>query len=439
MKIQIYLKALFNFEGMRILFTIFFFSAQLIFSQSIEVCKSRFNTYLNFKGTLSQLVKFDNNAIHLYNSAGTKELSIYENELEALSVFLQKSTYDEQLAYWNARKRGDAPVLLNKTEFKQAKGNKKSDTKPLQGYRIAIDAGHFATHLKEAAVEQKYLYFKAQKSGFPFDSVKIFESVLSFHTALLLKAKLEREGAEVFLSRDQNNYTSFNCTYTDWILRHKPRVLDSLVKAGKLSYAKKERLQKAKPYEFFWEFFRDFDLQNRAEKINGFKPDLTVIIHFNVDEKNEPWKAFTEKDFTMAFIGGGFTAGNLNKTEMKVNFLRLLLTPQLNLSMLLSTNTVKKFHNYLNIPIAKSSDAKYLLENSMPTPAPGVFSRNLLLCRQINSVLVYGEALYQDHAAEAEALMKWDIKEEGIISNQRLKKVAECYFEGIKEFILSTQ
>jgi N-acetylmuramoyl-L-alanine amidase len=420
---------------MKHLILIFSLLTHLLCSQSIQDCKRRFTTYLNYKGNLNAFVRFEKSAIHIYNAAGKKEFSIYENELPSLAYFLQNSTFQEQVQFWESKKRGTSSYLPKESNLKQGAPKQGAETKLFLGYRIAIDPGHFATTLKEAAVEQKFLYFKANKADFPFDSVKIFESALSFNTAVLLKTMLEKEGAEVFLSRSQSNYTSVNCTYSHWMAQHKNRVLDSLQKAGKLSPAKKASLQKAKPYDVFWGFFRDFDLHNRAEKINHFKPDLSVIIHFNVDEKNAPWIDFTEKNYTMAFIGGGFTVGNMLVTEMKTNFLRLLLSPQLDFSEALAAQTVKQFHHLLNIPIAKQGDATYLLKSSMPTDSRGVYCRNLLLCRQINSVLVYGEALYQDNTAEAAELMKWDIQFEGIATNQRVLKTAEAYFEGLKAYL----
>lgn len=420
---------------MKHLIVLFTLLTQSICSQSIQDCKRRFSTYLNYRGQLNAFVKFEKAAIHIYNASGKKEFSIHESELHSLSYFLQNSTFEEQVQFWDSKKRGIATVLPQNSQLKQGQAKPNAGDKLLQGYRIALDPGHFSTNLTEAAVEQKYLYFKANKADFPFDSVKIFESVLSFNTALLVKAMLEKEGAEVFLSRNQSDFTSLNCTYSHWLNAHKNRVLDSLQKAGKLSPAKKASLQKARPYELFWGFFRDFDLHHRAVQINRFRPDMTMIIHYNVDEKNAPWNRFTEKNYTMAFIGGGFTIGNMLVTEMKVNFLRLLLSPQLELSEQLSAQTVEQFHRFLNIPIARQKDTDYLMKSSMPTAARGVFSRNLLLCRQVNSILVYGEALYQDNAAEAAELMKWDLRFEGIATNQRLLKTAEAYVEGLKAYI----
>lgn len=108
----------------------------------------------------------------------------------------------------------------------------------------------------------------------------------------------------------------------------------------------------------------------------------------------------------MAFIGGGFTASDLNGQENKIHFLRLLLSDQLNRSEQLAGHTVKRFTNYLGIPPAKTSDATYLADKCVSTPSKGVYCRNLALCRKVNSTLVYGESLYQDHHSECVELMK---------------------------------
>ena len=58
------------------------------------------------------------------------------------------------------------------------------------------------------------------------------------------------------------------------------------------------------------------------------------------------------------------------------------------------------FRTTWNIPIAQKNDADYLKDNCIKTPSNGVYCRNLVLCRTINSPLVYGECLYQDNINE---------------------------------------
>ncbi len=405
-------------------------------AQNVGACKRRFDTYLNFKGSLNGVVKFENEVIYL-TPGGRKELAIYEEELPALAIFFENSSLKQQEQF--IRKKG--LKKLSKTELDsillKTENNKyflkQSDQLPLKGYRVALDPGHFATTLQEAAVEQKFLYFVP--TGSAKDTVKIFESYLTFNTASILKAQLEEQGASVYLTRDKSDHTSFNCTFSDWVKLHKKRTLDSLQRIGAIAPQKYFTLMKSTDYNLFWDFFRDYDLANRAEKVNSFNPHVTVIIHYNVDEKNTGWKKHTKKNFSMAFIGGAFTADNLSRVEGKINFLRLLLTDQLNKSELLAQETVANFNKQLNIDIAKPGDASYLTSSCLLTSSPGVFCRNLALCRKINSPLVYGESLYQDNEKESALLMRSDLDYYGVKSNERLKQVAASYFDAVVSFL----
>ena len=123
---------------------------------------------------------------------------------------------------------------------------------PLQGYRVAIDPGHFGTNLADAQIEQKYLYFVKDSLTNPNDSIKLFESLLTFHTAKMLQSMLEEKGANVMLTRDQANFTSFNCTYQDWIKNYKIRSLDSLLRIDLISKEKYNKLQNCSDYILLW-------------------------------------------------------------------------------------------------------------------------------------------------------------------------------------------
>jgi N-acetylmuramoyl-L-alanine amidase len=353
-----------------------------------------------------------------------------------MADFFENSSVDEQLKLMRSKgtrkfsKRERDSISVNIDSKKISKAS-------LKDLRIAIDPGHFGTSLAEAQVEQKFLYFVKDPHKAPGDTVKIFESQLTFNTASLLQKMLQEQGATVFLTRTQGNYTSFNCTFADWMKFHQKRTLDSLRNIGSISPEKYLRLMKATQYKFFWDFFRDYDLANRARKVNAFNPHLTIIIHYNVDEKNSPWKAHTKKNFSMAFIGGAFTSGDLSGSENKMHFIRLMITTELDRSEKLAGITVSNFSRILNIPIARSVDATYLKNNCIPTSSRGVFCRNLVLCRKINSPLVYGESLYQDNENETELLMRSDLDLYGIKTNERLKKVAISYYEAVLDYVKS--
>ena len=362
-----------------------------------------------------------------------KDWCFYEDEISCLSAYAQTHNANEflNLLTVKACKHFSAlqlDSLLRLSPLPSSPG--KNADKPLAGIKIAIDPGHFGTNLKDAAAEQKFLKIVDANN----DTLLIFESVLSFQTAYLAKIKLEAMGAEVFLTRQQANFTSFNCSFDDWMFKYKKSTLDSLFKTQQINQTKYKQLLTCNNRQFFWDFFRDYELSNRANKINSFKPDITLIIHYNVNEKNAPWHHVSDKNFTMAFIPGAFTNKDFDKPDSKVNFARLLLSNQLNRSQYLSQLTVDYFSTELNIKKANSSDASYLAENCLSAGGKGVFSRNLYLCRKVNSVMVYGESLYQDNDKEIYALIKQDLLVDGIKTNARIVQVANCYVNAVRDF-----
>jgi hypothetical protein len=190
----------------------------------------------------------------------------------------------------------------------------------------------------------------------------------------------------------------------------------------------------ANPTILFSSFFKDYELQHRADVINAFAPDLTVIIHYNVDEKNTDWKKPSDKNFCMAFIPGCLTVDNLKSTQGKINLLRLLLCTDLDESELISGLVVGELSKQLNIPIANKTDASYLSEHCMSSPTKGVYSRNLALCRMVKTPIVYGECLYQDCENECYALTQNTETIYGVKTNKRVVLAAQSFYTAIMQY-----
>lgn len=392
-------------------------------------------SYLDFHSSLKTLVSIDDSGIKIFSSAADKknskpEFSLTWEEARIFVQMLRQYPIDTLVKVYEKKRKLD-PFLA---EEKQRTIENFKPEKKLYGIRIAIDPGHIAGDLETGKVEQKFLDFPAPDSAHPEETVKIAEGMLTWQTAMILKDALEKHGAKVFVTRPTQHSTSFGQSYDEWLKKRKKIVLDSLKSASRISSAEHKRLSNLAKEKFFWEFFRDHDLANRIRIMNEFHPDLSVIIHYNVDEKNTDWLKPGTKNFTMCFIGGAMTADNFKRSINKVHFLRLLLTDDLDRSEKISGLTVKEFSKQLEIPIAKKSDATYLEENCNTAATPGVFCRNLALCRSVNSSLVYGECLYQDHFAECRRLNKCDKEFDGIRSNERVKQVADCYVAAILNY-----
>jgi N-acetylmuramoyl-L-alanine amidase len=404
-------------------------------AQTIIECKKRFDTYLNFKGSLNNLVRFTKDGIQIYNAKGQKEFTAYQKEIPMLAEVFENYDTKAAIKFY----KGKANNKLSKQQRDSIriymdvpkKGGDKNDALPLQGIKVAIDAGHIASSFTEAMNEQKFLYFLRDSLKSTLDTVKIYEAELTYKTSMILKGMLEEKGAAVFLTRPTPSLTTFGYSYAYWFANYKQKVLDSLLQANKLEALEYRKLNKLPEYNFFWDFFRDHELANRAKLINAYKPDATCIVHYNVDEKNVPWKKPSTNNYTMAFIGGCFTAERLDNMESKINFLRLLFSSQLDDSEKLAALTVKEFAENLGIPPATPNDADYLKSNCISTGNKGVYCRQLILCNKINSPLVYGESLYQDNVEECNSLMKNTVTMYGIKTNERVIKVARSYYNAI--------
>lgn len=425
----------------RILLIFIIFSYNILAQHDVQRLQKRFNAYLNFNGSLNQLVFISDSVVKLYSTqanrmAGRADIAIYPGEVGLLLELIKNLPPDSMEKVYKAK--GNRP--WNAQQQIQFSGigkdrNLSGNPGKLSGLRIAIDPGHIAHDMPTARIEQKYLSFTKEKfSDLKLDSLTIAEGILTYQTAMVLKKQLENDGAEVFVTRPTIEINATGYSFADWKIKRKKIVLDSLLGAGVLTASKFQKLMRANDHTLFWEFYRDYDLGYRIKRVNAFKPDATLIIHFNVDEKNTDWIKPTDKNYCMAFIPGAMTGDNFQRTGAKIQFLRLLFSDEIEQSEKLSAFTVQEFSSELKIPIAKKKSATYLDESCNASPSAGVFCRNLALCRGIQSPLVYGECLYQDNIEECYSLCNAGKSLDGMQISERVWQVAQCYYRSLLRY-----
>ncbi len=422
---------------MRYFLPILFFIVQISGAQTIADCKIRFEKYLNLNGALNDKVLFENNAFYILNEKKEKEFAVYNNETKILADFFENSTLTEQLKLYKlkginklSKKQLDSLVITMNDDSKLPKLN---PSKPLQNIRIAIDPGHFSSNYEDSKVEGKYVKLVNEKSR-KKDTITLVEGQLTFFTAQVLKKMLEEQGAKVILSRTKENSTAFNQTYADWFNKRRNKVLDSLKAKKELDDDKYKILKQFPKEKLFWAFFRDYELMERAKKINGFYPHASVIIHYNVDDKNAPWTTTSHRNNSMCFISGAFGNKDLAKPSNKLHFIRLLLGKQVHQSETIGRLTMNSFEKNLKISRAKQADADYLMKHTLSTNCEGLFCRNLILTRCINSPLVYGESMYQDNVRESAMLNTSNSDLYGVKTSERVYLVAKSYYEAILNY-----
>jgi N-acetylmuramoyl-L-alanine amidase len=309
--------------------------------------------------------------------------------------------------------------------------------KPLKGLKIALDPGHVSGDMQTAALELKFLKLKKDSIAGINDSINLIEGNLTLATALFLKKQLEEAGAEVMMTRSLPNQSAFGITYPEWLRKAKKQYFETAYNNGEISLAEKNRFIKyGSPKDIFQNYFRFADLYERARLINEYKPDFTVVIHYNVDEKNAPWTKPTAKNYNMVFVPGDLKPFFLKRVENRVELLRLLVSEDLSKSIQLGQNLVKSFEKTLSVPTAQPQHASYLKNDCSTTRYPGVYVRNLALTRLIHGPIAYGETLYQDNFKECHLLSDLTLEISGIKTSERVKQVAQGYYQGILDYAL---
>jgi N-acetylmuramoyl-L-alanine amidase len=297
--------------------------------------------------------------------------------------------------------------------------------KPLTGIRIALDPGHFAGDFATARIEGKYIQMTLTDST----QVLFFESHLAWATAKMLQNKLEQQGAKVMLTRSQAQYTAFEKTFQE---HYQAYLKDFKEKNQKIRTKRKP--QALSESQFFQKIFRKQELQERVRKINAFAPDMTLIVHYNVDEHNAPWKKPINQNFSMAFVAGAFEWQDLSEEDTE-DFLRLLTSQDLRLSVQLSEKILEKHQKIAEISqVPVENSQTFLKEKCLFTGKKGVYARNLLLSRAVKGIVCYGESLLQDSQQEVKRLNEKTLQVGEVWVSPRLQDITEAYFAGIMDF-----
>lgn len=403
-------------------------------SAKIKYYTQKVEKYLDKEKALSTYYSISTNGISIYGSVQKKlkgefEFHISWNKIDDFNLY-NKNSPGKQV--FETYVKGDYDKTIS-CPSPNSSPLGRSGGASFKGLKIAIDPGHIAGDMEMGDIEKKCLTFKCDSLKGLMDSVAIAEGVLTFATAKLLKDKLEAEGAEVFMTRPFNSSSAFGVTFDDWLKTNYVATVDSLFKVGKLSPAQKQFFLSSKPTkrDKFRVIFKDVELAKRSEIINNYNPDLTIIIHYNVDETNTGWVKPANNNFNMVFVGGAFMKNDLPTPQKRFEFLRLLITNDLEKSISLSSDVIQSFEKNLNVKTATIKDATYLLEGCLSAGEVGVYCRNLQLTRYIHGPLVYGETLYQDNKIECVALNKECDK----TKNLRVQQVAEAYFQGILNYV----
>ncbi len=390
-------------------------------------------------------------------SSGKIECRVYKNEYD---VFIKMfRVLDDDAIREAYRSKGGAPFsdefsakvrAMEEPVFRYRPGSRQ----PLSGLRVAIDPGHGAGSMEEAIRESKYMWLFDRDGR----RLKFHESMLNLATALMLRELLEKDGALVMLTRNANRQV-YPVPFDYWMKRNfssavmekqRDKFITDSEAAMLLAHAGDKRRLKF--------FNSEYEMPYRAKLINAFHPDITVMVHYDSSGESGGYRekygrvleimtknygsrkammtdyrevlkstAETDRDFSTVFVPGCFLRGELDNMESRVEFLRLIISPDLRNSIRYSFYVLENFTRMLDLPPA---DMQLPGGRRVGFCRKGVYARNFRMNRLVRGTLCLGEPLQQNNLREARELA---VISEGKVP-ERVKTVARAYHEAIRKY-----
>jgi len=127
-------------------------------------------------------------------------------------------------------------------------------------------------------------------------------------------------------------------------------------------------------------------------------------------------------------------AGELDTKRDRVEFMRLLLTDNIERSTDFSRILLKHINRKLGIPTISSTEVYDFLEKNAVKIETGIYARNLSMTRLVHCPVSYGEILCLDNENECIALSKTKSKNGQFEAPKRVQQIATVYADAIVEY-----
>lgn len=399
---------------------------------SKEETETKIKKYLQKDPAIENYYSIDNNALILYSSPQNKN----ENQPEYIMMW------------------GNNPIHKNTTQFVP----QNDPQKPLKGLKVAIDPVGIGGQM--AQIERRLITLKSGKQTETQSNIQLDTGALNFITAEAIKELLCAYGAEVFLTREQIGQAAYEKDFEIWLdeyLENKNSEVSDKKLLTTLSIIFRDPQVLLKKFKtllssivanpqntdlylktvLFQLMYNQLDMAARAEKINSFKPHLTIgLLYNNIGGKNIKTNEYfgTTKNFSVNFIPGSIMKGELNEQRYRYAFARLAITSDIEKSIALAKCITDNLEKSAGVKPAKhpTSDSSYqitLEKDNIIKICNGIFCRNLAMTKSVQSPICYSLPLCLDNFDECEKLSSTTT-----MAN-RIQDVAQAYFNAVCDFI----
>lgn len=393
-------------------------------------------SYLDKSGALkSQRVKFKQYNLELFDEKGSHEFTINWTQVPQLVRRLETGNHKDLYGGMNKSLKDLSNGLI-----KQG-GEYHPIPTEMADVLVAIDPGHFAGNFKEAMREDKYVKMRGADIGLQKD-VAFYEADLADITAAIVKLELEKLGAKAFVTKPMGG-NSLGKSFHEWYTRDYKGDLEWYHHEGDVTKSDYEMYLKSDSNAIFNTFYRFVEFRKRIDLINSSNPTVSIIIHYNAMEGGkrdaDGFLKPVQTNYSMAFVPGAFNSYELKRYAEKLDFLRLLMSPDLNKSMRLA-HLILTQENAIGVPPVQNDQHVLDERYCSRTDYDGVYCRNLAMTRTVRGPLVYLEALLQDNEKEAVALSTRDYELDHptygkMMVPKRCYEVAMCVVKGISDWL----
>ena len=283
----------------------------------------------------------------------------------------------------------------------------------LSGSKILIDPGHIGGDFSE--MEGRHFAIG--------DDEPVKEGDLSLSVALKLKSELQKKGAIVSLSREQNKPVSqkrpqdFKELAQTWFSR-----MEWLQKLSEEERSK--RIQKRQ--ELY--FYRVSEIMVRSEIIRKSQPDLVLCIHLNA----APWpdpdnKSLVTRNDYHVLVNGCYMGGEVAYDNQRLEMIWRLVNRWAGKERLIAEHMSQAFAQETGLPAFAYKGPNALKIGEVE----GVWARNLLANRIYEAPVVFLEPYIANSEEVYQRIQMVDSDDEDINKNQKGRSIVKEYVDAV--------
>jgi len=408
--------------------------------------------YLSNDIVIRNQVHIDAKGINVNNREGRTDYRLHWTEASEVVRWMENTDYYELIKFFDQKKTQHLMNVVTPTEFNYYK----EYPTEWKGLRIVLDPGHFGGE-KEKKLERREVKIKGSSVGRQQD-LEFDEADLNYYTAMLIRNKLIARGVDEYdisITRSFDK-SALGVDYETWLNTRIEADLRNAITKGDLKAEEyeeyRDRITRARAdkndpsHAPLFSFYRFLDFRERVHTINMNFPHVTYVIHYNASDDGSPdrttgYVPVTDANYSMAFVPGGFLRDELVRTDHKIDFMRLLISPDLDNSMRLAAYFLDELKAITGVePIPNDIVGDKIKNKMIQTDHTGVYARNLPLTRMVRGAVVYGESMYMNNTQEAIEFVRKDIQLKDwsgkeMWAPRRCDQVAEAYVKSIERYI----